>query len=80
MRRRLFLLVAVLSSRLILYELTDVTYGLGFTVRPQPGWLDHSQPLHLVHQVDQPHGLVLLLLLTHSLRKQRLETQFTARA
>ena len=35
--------------------------------------------LHLVHQVDQPHGLVLLLLLAHSLRKQRLETQFTAR-
>ena len=61
-------MTSLLLLPLILYQLTDVTHGLRLPVHPDPGGLDDSEPLHLVHQVDQPHRLVLLLLLTHSLQ------------
>ena len=36
-----------------------------------PARLDHAGPGHLVHEVDQLHRLVLLLLLAHPLQRTR---------
>ena len=48
------------------------------TTEQSPAGLDHAGPGHLVHEVDQLHRLVLLLLLAHPFERARTRFFFAA--